>query len=99
MATLIRYKSGGSVRRVADFVARRLIGRGLAEPADAPAAVEAPEAPKAPEPKPEIPVADEGDGLDSLDAEALHALAKERGIAVHHRSGADRVRAALRGGE
>jgi hypothetical protein len=96
MATLIRYKSGGSVRRVADFVARRLIGRGLAEPADAPAAVEAPEAP---EPPLEIPVADEGDGLDSLDAEALHALAKERGIAVHHRSGADRVRAALRGGE
>ena len=37
------------------------------------------------------------DGLDKLDAEALHALAKERGVAVHHRAGADKVRAALRG--
>lgn len=38
-----------------------------------------------------------GDGLDKLDAEALHALAKERGVTVHHRAGADKVRAALRG--
>jgi hypothetical protein len=37
------------------------------------------------------------DGLDKLDAEALHALAKERGVTVHHRAGADKVRAALRG--
>lgn len=37
------------------------------------------------------------DGLDNLDAEALHALAKERGVIVHHRAGADKVRAALRG--
>ncbi len=36
------------------------------------------------------------DDLDSLDAEALHALAKERGVAVHHRAGAEKVRAALR---
>lgn len=38
------------------------------------------------------------DGLDDLDATALHALAKERGVAVHHRAGADKVRASLRGG-
>jgi hypothetical protein len=36
------------------------------------------------------------DDLDSLDAAALHALAKERGVEVHHRAGADRLRAALR---
>jgi hypothetical protein len=38
------------------------------------------------------------DGLDALDAEQLHALAKERGVVVHHRAGADKVRAALREG-
>lgn len=37
------------------------------------------------------------DGLDDLDAEQLHALAKERGIKVHHASGAEKVREALRG--
>jgi hypothetical protein len=36
------------------------------------------------------------DGLDVLDKEQLHALAKERGVKVHHMAGADRVRAALR---
>ena len=44
-------------------------------------------------------VSDDGpksDGLDELDAEKLHALAKERGLNVHHRAGADKVRAALR---
>jgi len=37
-----------------------------------------------------------GDGLDDLDRAQLHALAKERGVAVHHLAGADKVRAALR---
>jgi len=36
------------------------------------------------------------DGLDALDKDQLHALAKERGVKVHHMAGADRVRAALR---
>ena len=36
------------------------------------------------------------DGLDALDKEQLHALAKERGVKVHHMAGADKVRAALR---
>lgn len=36
------------------------------------------------------------DGLDELDADQLHALAKERGISVHHKAGADKVREALR---
>ncbi|RSE60395.1 hypothetical protein EGT81_12760 [Alcaligenes faecalis] len=39
-----------------------------------------------------------GDGLDELDAEQLHALAKERGVSVHHKAGADKVREALRAG-
>jgi hypothetical protein len=33
-------------------------------------------------------------GDDGLDA--LHAIAKERGVQVHHAAGADKVRAALR---
>lgn len=36
------------------------------------------------------------DGLDQLDTERLHALAKERGVKVHHKAGAEKVRAALR---
>lgn len=43
------------------------------------------------------PVADDKDvDLDSLDGDALHALARERGVKVHHKAGADKVRAALR---
>ena len=41
----------------------------------------------------------EGDGLDELNAEALHALAKERGVKVHARAGAAKVREALRSAE
>lgn len=37
-----------------------------------------------------------GDGLEALDKDQLHALAKERGVKVHHMAGADKVRAALR---
>jgi hypothetical protein len=36
------------------------------------------------------------DGLEALDKEQLHALAKERGVRVHHMAGADKVRVALR---
>lgn len=35
-------------------------------------------------------------GLDALDKDELYALAKERGVKVHHMAGADKVRAALR---
>ncbi|MFY3082027.1 hypothetical protein ACOTF2_18350 [Achromobacter xylosoxidans] len=45
------------------------------------------------------PAADNKDvDLDSLDGEALHALARDRGVKVHHKAGADKVRAALREG-
>ncbi len=40
--------------------------------------------------------AEAGDDLDAMDAEALHALAKERGVKVHANAGADKVREALR---
>lgn len=36
------------------------------------------------------------DELDGLDAGALHALAKVRGIKVHHNAGAEKVRQAIR---
>lgn len=45
-----------------------------------------------------VPAQSQSDGLDDLDSEALHALAKERGVTVHHRAGAEKVRAALREG-
>jgi hypothetical protein len=47
---------------------------------------------KAPEVEPQA----DADGLDALDKDELHALAKERGVRVHHMAGADKVRAALR---
>ena len=52
-------------------------------------------------PVPEVLVAAEpeeqdDDGLDALDKEQLHALAKDRGVKVHHLAGAEKVRAALR---
>lgn len=37
------------------------------------------------------------DGLDLLDKASLHALAKERGLKLHHMLGEEKVRAALRG--
>lgn len=42
---------------------------------------------------------DSGDGLDALSKEELHALAKSRGLSLHHMLGADKVRAALREAE
>lgn len=38
-----------------------------------------------------------GDGLDAMDKAELHALAKDRGLQLHHMLGAEKVRAALRG--
>lgn len=34
--------------------------------------------------------------IDSMDKDQLHALAKSRGVKVHHMAGAEKVRAALR---
>lgn len=56
----------------------------------------APVAPPATEAVSEQPDVVVDDGLETLDKEQLHALAKERGVKVHHMAGADKVRAALR---
>jgi hypothetical protein len=45
---------------------------------------------------PEPDEAEDDDGLDAMDKDELHALAKARGVKVHHLAGADKVRAALR---
>lgn len=55
----------------------------------------APQSHAAQAPDPAVP-ADAGDGLDTRSKEELHAIAKERGVTVHHAAGADKVRAALR---
>lgn len=34
--------------------------------------------------------------LDAMEVGALHALAQDRGVKVHHKAGADKVREALR---
>jgi len=43
------------------------------------------------------PEEDLGDGLDLLDKASLHELAKERGLELDGRLGAERVRSILRG--
>lgn len=47
----------------------------------------------------QVDPAEAGDVLDALGKEELHAIAKERGVQVHHAAGADKVRAALREAE
>jgi len=42
------------------------------------------------------PAPDSGIDIDAMGADQLHALARERGVKVHHKAGADKVRAALR---
>lgn len=59
--------------------------------------------PQSEEPKSEeteAQVADDAsvaDGLDDLEVDELRAIAKDRGVRVHHAAGADKIRAALRG--
>lgn len=42
------------------------------------------------------PAKDQAEDLDEMEADALHAIAQERGVKVHHKAGADKVRDALR---
>lgn len=44
----------------------------------------------------ETPAITATDSLDGLTVDELHALAKERGVEVHHRAGAEKVKTALR---
>ena len=85
-----QYKRGGRIVTVNMRQAEVLSRRGLGELAN-----------RSMEGKPQVTKALPAslrapDGLGALDKEALHALAKERGIKVHHAAGADKVRQALR---
>lgn len=92
------YKSGRE-RVITERDARLLqrLGKGtyLARVMAPTAPLQAASAP-APQPVPAAPVAAPGIDLDAMDAPALHKLAKDRGVKVHHASGAEKVRAALR---
>lgn len=112
MNVTFTYNSGRERRMTrAEAEVLQLLGHGRyeAQAASAPSPVPAPPAapaasvPGAQEPAqapdgaasaapPSIPL----DELDGLDAAALHALAKERGVKVHYKAGADKVREALR---
>ena len=96
MMVRIRYKTG-TVRNVPAYVGKRLMERRIAEyydeqpPAAAPAPAVAPVAPApAPAPEPTLP------DLDALTRDELYALAVERGLEPHHKTGADKLRAMLR---
>ena len=96
MLVRIRYKTG-SVRLVPTYTAKRLVERRIADyyteqpPAAAPAPAVAPVAPApAPAPEPTLP------DLDALTRDELYALAVERGLEPHHKTGADKLRAMLR---
>lgn len=85
-----QYKRGGRIVTVNMRQAEVLSRRGLGELAN-----------RSMEDKPQITKAHPAplqadDGLGDLDKAALHALAKERGVQVHHAAGADKVRQALR---
>lgn len=45
---------------------------------------------------PAAPPAPSAVDLDAMDDDALRALAKDLGVKVHHKAGADKLRAALR---
>lgn len=86
------FKRGGYTRAVTERQSVLLTRMGLGEIAN-----------RSMEGKPQVtkqaaPVQsqDPGDGLDALSREELHALAKERGVKVHHAAGAAKVIEALR---
>ena len=103
MNVTFTYNSGRERRMTrAEAEVLQLLGHGRyeAQAASAPSPVPAPPAQKSAQ-APEgaasaAPPSSPLDELDGLDAAALHALAKERGVKVHHNAGADKVRAALR---
>ena len=72
----------------AEFLERRGLGYLSRDMADQPKEIKQPDMGN--------PISDD---LDAMDKAQLHALAKERGLQLHHMLGADKVRAALRGDE
>lgn len=89
--TGIVWDGAGDVQDVPDDAAAKLLkhpdvwavaGKGAEALADAKTGTADPEAP--------------GDGLDAMTKEALHEMAKERGVEVHHAAGKAKVIDALR---
>lgn len=78
-----QYKRGGRIVTVNMRQAEVLSRRGLGELAN-----------RSMEDKPQVTKVEAS--LDTMDKAALHALAKGRGVQVHHAAGADKVRQALR---
>jgi hypothetical protein len=75
----------------AEFLERRGLGYLSRDMADQPKVIKQPDMGN--------PISQVTDDLDAMDKAQLHALAKERGLQLHHMLGADKVRAALRGTE
>lgn len=97
MMVRIRYKTG-SIRLVPGYVAKRLVERRIAEYYDGQEAVKAavaavPQAVQAAEGFPEPTV--EPLDLDALTRDELYALAVERGLEPHHKTGEAKLRAML----
>lgn len=87
------FKRGGRTQRVTSAQAKVLQRAGLGSYQTRDMAFQ-PMVTKPMQAEPTPQLAD--DGLEAMDKDQLHALAKERGVKVHHMAGADKVRAALR---
>ena len=97
MKTKFTFKNG-AVRNINHKAAHILqkAGKGTYQTRDLVAERPAPEPVLVKEPDDYV-LEHDGFDLESLDRDQLYDLAKERGIDVHHRAGADRIRAALKG--
>lgn len=91
---MFTFKRGGRTQSVYERQAKMLARAGLGTYQTRDMA-DMPKATKPMIPAPAVPA----DSLDGMDKDQLHAIAKERGIKVHHAAGADKVRAALREAE
>ena len=91
----IEYKTGAQ-RNVRDTAARHLIRAGIArEVRISGSNTYQTRQMLAAEPQ-LLTITPNADGLDGLDIGQLRALAADRGVSVHARAGADKIRAALR---
>lgn len=95
MKVTFTHKSGRQ-QSMPERMARTLqrIGRGTYMTRDMAAASVA-AAPAVVPAAPDVPVAPVAVDLESMDVDALRALAEERGVKVHHKAGAEKIRAAL----
>lgn len=100
MSNLIRMTRAGETIPVHPNHVREHVRQGWAilskhEPDPAPAPASAPAAQAAPEAPAPAPVADAEKAHAENNVEQLRAIAREMGLTVHHRAGADRIRAQI----